>query len=208
MSEEFRTVPVHKEDLKFDWYKSGTISRANYKFDDLFGFEFGWRRKYENNIGTGFGILVGICHDDYGRNYTNAQGTNRRGYGAALTFSGIDIQGPITLSGLNPFYPYSLVPKVFLDLPLTNNGKGLFISLSASYELLEAVNGWDRYDSYQVNDFKVLAHIFPIGMSLNFNRIEVGGQYMLNFKTKTGNDFGAKIETFGFFVIISTRTVL
>jgi hypothetical protein len=203
MSADFRTVPVHKDD---SYYSSGTINRADYKFDDFFGFEFGWQWKFLNNTAAGFGIVMGGSSDNQGRNYTTRPGSEQRGYGAALTFSGISIQGPISLLGIEPAYPIALIPKGFFDIPLSDSGKGLTLSLSASYELLEAVNGWDRYDSYEVNDYKVLAHVIPLGISFRFKGIEIGGRYMLNFKTATGKNFGAEIYPFGLYLALDTRS--
>ena len=165
-------------------------------------------KELKNNLVVGLGIIIGGGCDDQGRNYTFNPGTDQRGYGAALTFSGIGIEGPLTLLGLKPVYPFALVPKASLDIPLNNKKYRSIIGLSASYELLEAVNGWDRYNSHEANSTCVLAHVIPLSISFRFSGYEIGAQYLLNFKTNNGLAYGTEISQFGFFLAINSRALI
>ena len=201
----FRNIPVYKG----DGGSTGLISRSQFEFLIMPSLDIGAQFNLENNCAFHFGFVFGASGDSEARNYTNAPGTNQRGNGAALTFSGISIQGPMTLLGAKPIVPFFFVtPKIAFEFPLSKKNYYPRISIDASYQLLTAINGWDRYNSNECNDFRTLAHVIPLGISYNigfndsgsFSTIGVGLKYFLNFQTSYGKEFGANIYPVGIFL--------
>ena len=210
MPDYFRNIPAHKDD---GGGQTGLINRSQYELLSMISLDYGNRYNYDKSAFK-FGIMYGYCGQTEGRNYTNARGTNQRGYGAALTFSGISIQGPLALLGVKPLMPlFFITPKISYEYLLSKKSSYPRISIGAYYELLTAVNGWDRYDNLQCNEFKILSHVIPISLSYRtkwgkpnnngtVNGVGVGVRYFLNFQTSYGREFGVNTFPVGVFVNI------
>lgn len=114
------------------------------------------------------------------RNYTNHPGTDERGYGAALTY--YSIKQNLSSFSLGLFSRLSCkifeVPKDSEFMPGTLN---LFAdySVSAFRETFDVENGWDRYDSFEVNEeYKLIEYFLEhnIKAGINFT-IRVTGKH-------------------------------
>lgn len=194
-SENFRNVPRHDDD---GGGISGPIPEEYYKVIGCLGLRMTFLHIYKNGFVVGMG-----CNIDYDitnmheRNYTNAVGTSQRGYGAALTYCKSGIYGPLaSLAGVKPLYMLSLTPEFVTQIPLSKK-KSAKLSITVNYEALMAINGWDRYDNYVVNDRLVLAHMFPIDCGIvwgkNTINYELGARTILVSKTNVGKEFNVKI---------------
>ncbi|MCX6795177.1 MAG: hypothetical protein NT165_00345 [Candidatus Falkowbacteria bacterium] len=206
VSEDFRNVPIHPDDGSGP---SGVIAKADYSVPFFLSLDFLYKHKFEGGIIFGGGLTLG-CHfaDLEERNYTNAPGTSQRGYGAALTYCGVIVEGPLGAAGVHPLINgMSVLPKLIFEVPIK---KSLSFSLAASYQAFSAINGWDRFDDKECNETKVLAHLFPLDASLRFNfsgwGLELGSRYLITSLTGTGKDFGTKISPFGVYVGFSLNT--
>ena len=208
MPDYFRNIRAHKDD---GGKETGLISRSQFGFLAVGTINFGAQFNSENNCAFRLGFSAGGSGDSEERNYTSAPGTNERGTGAALTFSGISIQGPATLLGIKPSTPFFFVtPKISFDFPLNKNKYYPRISIDASYYLLTAINGWDRYSNNECNDFKTLAHVIPIGISCKIgsgksddpSNFGFGLKIFFNSQTNFGKEFGTNIFPIGAFVNI------
>ncbi|MFA6416927.1 MAG: hypothetical protein WCW61_01905 [Patescibacteria group bacterium] len=194
LPEYLRDIPAHKKD---GGKATGIITREAY--DYAFSIPFDLRYEYPSKTNThfGFGITMVIPIESFAkRNYTNAPGTDKRGYGAALTFAGITTLGPFSsLAGIRPVLPgLAFTPNFFMETSLKNNVK---THLALGYQALGAINGWDRYDQLQSRQIKVLAHIFSLsaGLKAKFLKTnwEIGPSVLLPIKTSTGRE--AEVKT-------------
>jgi len=149
------------------------------------------------DLGIGFLWIysaIGGFDDVKVRNYTNHPGTSTRGYGAALTFVGTEVRGLIPsfnndLDFLS--FIFNLTPKVFAEYCLDKE-RQFRLGASLSYHQFNAINGWDRYDSYEIDETKTLAHIYPLTFEITFyNCLSLGVVYNLHQLTS----FGKKAET-------------
>ncbi|MFZ4631930.1 MAG: hypothetical protein ACOYL8_01825 [Patescibacteria group bacterium] len=205
MPSYFRNIPAHKAD---GGRPTGLIIKSQYESMGIFLYHYGAKLYFDKST-LRVGIVFGYSGETEGRNYTNAPGTNERGYGAALTFSGISIQGPLALLCVKPLTPLLFItPKASFEHPINDKHDYPKLAIDVSYQLLTAINGWDRYDNLQCNEFKILAHIIPIGISyraglgkpddpLSFG---VGLRCFLNFQTALGKEFDTIIFPVGIFV--------
>lgn len=162
--ESIRTVPIHPDDTYASPADNGPIPSKDNRSEPLFNLlslELGLKvrdlikvgdqaeDKEEDKdfttaekgislrlgLGADFGIVAGLHLNE--RNYTNAPGTDTRGYGAALTYYNV---GPTPVAA-----QLVIVPKVFGEL----SWKYIMVRQQLlAYE--KGINtGWDRNDGLQ-----------------------------------------------------------
>ncbi len=130
--------------------------------------------------------LSGAYQGDFPeRNYTNAVGTDRRGYGAALTYYSIN-----TKSG--PIWNSIFFPKLFVGAEAKiSDGISLGLGYKIWREDLVATNGYDRHDKYDgVSKYKMVdmtlgSLVASVRAGIgngNFLFLEVGTQDILDKK--------------------------
>ncbi len=179
--EYMRNVPAHPGDSD---EHIGPIEDSQYSFVSLLNIEgragVGFREldKFDFSIGAKAGIeFAGGGGKE--RNYTNAPGTDKRGYGAALTYYGTSM-GRLSLGAFAraSFFASSI--------------NLLSLEYSADISALQAIaveNGWDRYNTTEVNeiyraDFCTLNHTIEV----------ISGDLNLDsFNTKVKLFLGVKI---------------
>lgn len=147
ISEEMRTTPIHKDDGYARPENNGPTKEDSARLPALVELKLlkaGLETKINKNVYLDiYGdlslnisnfILVGKKHK---RNYTNAPGTDKRGYGAALTYWSVK-PGPL------------FIPGIKADLHISTNKDWDFI-IGGGYRRydLEIERGWDRYDSLE-----------------------------------------------------------
>lgn len=197
-----RNIPAHRKD---GGKATGIITREAYDYAFSIPFELRYEYPSKTNTSFGFGFTMVIPVEKFAkRNYTNAPGTETRGYGAALTFAGITTLGPLSfLTGPKLILPgLAFTPNVFMETKVKNNTKA---HLALGYQALAAINGWDRYDRLQCRETKVLAHIVSLnaGLKAKFLKTnwELGPKVLLPIKTSTGRTAGVKTSA-GFYLFI------
>ena len=203
MPEYFRNVPRHEDD---GGGISGPILKDKYDIIESLGLGFCYLHVNKSGFAFGGDFLIVLDNGDFDnnlqeRNYTNAIGTNKRGYGAALTFCQTKIVGPVTsLANVTPWGGgASLIPGLIMRVPF-KYGSHTKLSIGISYQALAALNGWDRYDKLEVKDHIILAHLFPLGVGINFNQgkffsFELGTRVLLHMETAKGKEFNVKFPT-------------
>jgi hypothetical protein len=111
LSEPARTVPIHPDDTYASASKNGPVKDVlnSISFQNIklrFGVE-AEQNNFQVGAGLGFGVsFVSYNKEGFGfaeRNYTNAPGTDERGYGAALTYIDLEENGTSGVV-LNPFF--------------------------------------------------------------------------------------------------------
>ena len=179
--------PIHdKEFVYFDNYVTGNLRM---------GLGLIWPKGY---IAIGIEELMGINNhagdSRLERNYTNYPGTGMRGEGAALTYYGIESEGPAGI-----FFRYS-GPILRNDSGVVN-GASFILDYNYYPSKLKMSNGWDRWDRYEKwKDFdagKVETHMLSIGV-LYYNymfQISSSVGYMMNFWTPTTQFKDSKMRT-------------
>jgi hypothetical protein len=209
LSEDFRNVPKHKDDKGGS---TGIIQQETYNIPWYFSVGYRFVHRYENDMALGYDLMFVIPQGNFARrNYTNKPGTDQRGYGAALTFAGTTILGPInSLTGLKPIVPgISIAPGIFVEAPIwcKYEKTQLKLNLALSYQTLSAISGWDRYDKLQSYDTQVLAHLLPIDLALKLHFLrtdfEFGTRFNLSVPTKAGKKANLDISKTGFFITAS-----
>lgn len=187
-----REVPAHKDDAG---YPSRTIERTNYAFSFSIPYDIRYTFPSERKIKFGLSAMLTLPIEDFAeRNYTNHPGTDERGYGAALTFTGITILGPISsLTSLKPLLRLSFIPSVFIEVPMGRTT----MHTSLSYKTLAAVNGWDRNDELECYQAEVLAHLISLNVGIKATLwgidYEIGPSIILPIRTTIGKNSGAKV---------------
>ena len=189
-----RDVPPHEGD---GGWSSGTIERANYSFSFCIPYDIRYTFPSRRDVKFGLSLAISLPLVDFAeRNYTNHWGTDERGVGAALTFSGITILGPLSsLAGVRPLPAFNLTPRVFIEAPLGD----ATMHTSLGYQSLSAINGWDRFDDLECYQTEVLAHLISlnigIGSTLWGVDYEIGPSILLPIKTEVGKNSGAKVSS-------------
>lgn len=191
-----RDVPIHSDD---SWGKPGPISKISYPIKTIASFDapiITCRTKKMKLALRGQWFLFPhhSLYDNALRNYTNAPGTETRGYGAALTFCGVETRGIIPTIGQAGFFDLfvNVSPEILASFPVSED---FSINTSISYFKIQAVTGWDRYDNLEVKDTYNLANCYPIGISANYKGLAVGLKFLNMQRTELGNQAG--IETSG-----------
>jgi len=210
LPENFRFVPIHPNDDYASPSNNGIINQKEFKREHLGSIEYGhgWE-KGRWDIGIGF-VWIFTHYDDVARrNYTNAPGTRTRGTGAALTFVSTEVRGLIPAFSDNDLrflsFILNLTPKVFAEYTLGKNNK-YRLGASLSYHQFNAVNGWDRYDSLEINESKTLAHIYPVTLELTlYYCIKLGVVYNLHQLTKFGKEAETEIGNLSYTVMIEHK---
>lgn len=205
---EIRDVPIHPEDDNVPRENQGPIERISYATHDWFSFDLAFKKNISKKFRFGIGldwILYPYYADKALRNYTNAVGTEQRGYGAALTFVGLTTRGIMphvnNLSELNLLWNIS--PEIMLEVPLEKHD--FTLGFSISYHLLEAVNGWDRYDSLEDHKYYDLAHIYPLTFYVNIrNLVTIGIRHNIVNETSWGRKSNVEIGDLNFTFTILT----
>lgn len=180
---EIRNVPIHPNDTYVSPSNAGPIEET--KYDTKGTLSVLWRLKkqiadYGLKAGLGLHWIIyptpGL-YDNELRNYTNAVGTQRRGYGAALTFVGIEKRGIIPDISDDTWDDVflNIAPELFIETPF--NSSAWIYGASVGYFKLQAVNGWDRHDSLEENDHFTLAHVLPFSLSIQSDNIRIGISY-------------------------------
>jgi len=189
-----RDIPPHHDDAGFS--HPGPIMKISYpayfilslgypvaktKIDDSSSIEIVGRLMFYPTVS-----MARIAE----RNYTNNPGSSQRGYGAALTFVGLETWGIIPAfdgGGLETFL--NLTPEVLYKRRINDQSS---INFSLSYLSLQAVTGWDRYDSRDVKDRYTLAYCFPLGVTYQTEHFCAGVKYYLMSLTNIGEE--AKVK--------------
>lgn len=193
VSEEIRNVPIHPDDIKSGyWSSAGPVARTSYNNPFMVSIGHTLYRTHRGNRGVSarvrwiiypFANQINIAE----RNYTNAPGTGQRGYGAALTYVGMEARGVIpAISRLNGDLGFlniftNFTPEVEWRTPLKIGGRERSLIFSLTYFQLEAVTGWDRYDHLEEYKRYTLAHCVPLTISLDLGRVRVGAQVTFAF---------------------------
>lgn len=165
LSLEMRNVPVHADD-SFAAKNAGPITDAGYDVNGTFEIGGNFSRRYNRlRVGAGVKWMIALA-DDAKRNYTNAVGTSERGYGAALTYVTLAKKGILLNSSDSlVYYILNLTPEVFVEAVILEK-PSLALGCSLSYFNLQAVNGWDRYDKNEINEYYSLGHYVPVSVYL------------------------------------------
>jgi hypothetical protein len=188
--ESIRTVPIHPDDTYARPSDNGAIASKDNRAEplfNLFSLEIGVKiarpgedddrpekQKWAFKAGLGADLAVNLMAHTNKRNYTNAPGTDTRGYGAALTYYNV---------GAAPlFWQLVVVPKAFIEL----DWKHLLIREQlVAYQT--AVNtGWDRYDELEANKS------YTLGTTLEAQTI-VGARWGLDLS----KDSHGEVRLFG-----------
>lgn len=193
-----RDVPIHKDDSYALESNAGPVEKTQY--DTIGTFLLGWswykeRQQLRFNVSFDWIIYPTYwLYDNELRNYTNAPGTETRGYGAALTFVGIQKRGIIPdIESEFVYMILNIVPEIGVDLMLSEKGDSGF-GFNLSYFRIQAVNGWDRYNSLEINKTYDLGHFMPVSVYGRYKWIEVGLVYPVALsKTSLGKE--AEIQT-------------
>lgn len=187
LPEYLRDVPIHSDDA---WGIPGPIPKDKAQAPWLTEIRFlklgteielnpetSWKSYFDLSLNYGYWTKWGA--DINRRNYTNAPGTEKRGYGAALTF-------------WTPGYD-SLIPGFRTELHFDNDN-GCFIGAGFRKFHLEIITGYDRYDRLEHKSHKDIGQIYETSLylgwaktekdrtsdlriGLNFNNYEAKGKY-------------------------------
>ena len=193
---KIRDVPIHSDDSYALRSNAGPIEQREYSASTM--LELGFLVKKNITHWLDFGVkLKWILYPYHGfydnalRNYTNAVGTETRGYGAALTFVGLEMRGMVS----------SFTPEIMLETPLN---KDLILGASLSYYELQAINGWDRYNRLEVKDRYTLTRYYPVSVYLYINNIlTIGVQFPNAQNTEIGEE--ANVESKNTIVFATLR---
>jgi hypothetical protein len=206
---EIRDVPIHVNDGYASRKDGGPIEETGNSFHSVWGF--GFEKKYyfteDFSLGLGLDWTIAPTFLDIKkrRNYTNHVGTETRGYGAALTCIGMGRRGvfkPMRHGGWWNIFT-NISPKISAEYVLIP--KKLSIGTYVTYHAIEAINGWDRWDSIEIYKTFTLSHNMPIGMYISIYDhehigIKVGAEYVKRWATPIGIESGISEGGFALFV--------
>ena len=203
---DFRSVPIHSDDGYARLENWGPVENEKYDRDHWLSIDYAYLWQLNDRWSCGMGLVwILDFWEDFGkesrRNYTNNPGTDRRGYGAALTFVSTGVRGLLEIEGgeTDTGSLLNFTPKFIVEYKL---GNGFNFGLSASYHRFVALRGWDRWNSFEIDDKETLAHIYPITLDLTFKFINVGISYnicdLTDFGEKAKTEIGEISYTFGF----------
>lgn len=182
---EIRDVPKHEDDWWVSDEKVAPIkdSRLNYPYasldlDGVLGLGY-LKEPFEFQLGIGVRYpLAAFPTAIERRNYTNAPGTSKRGYGAALTYYSFPLRGlstDIRFLGMSP--------RVFLRLlKMRDEKSAYFLEYAIEKQGISIENGWDRWDElerwhcYKITD--LTKHIIKIGITNIFGVGPHSGFYL------------------------------
>jgi len=169
--EYIRDVPVHRND---NWaeenaapIKDGPLSSSSLHISVKGKYKIGFgNEKSYFEMGPTFGLKIPFISQKKvtERNYMGAVGTDNRGFGTALTFYGL------TVNGVGFWKLHCFTPGFFARVSSrgSNNPEEFFIEYSTELNELNLVNGWDRYNRLTRNDiYKVaglLNHTIKVGI--------------------------------------------
>ncbi|MBU2544911.1 hypothetical protein KKC65_00435 [Patescibacteria group bacterium] len=180
--ESIRNVPIHEDD---PWGTPGVIAKnrgdapwiVELRFLNL-GVEVDldptvWKNYFDLSWNIGHWLMIGS--DAQERNYTNAPGTEQRGYGAALTF-------------WTPGYS-RIIPGFRTEFHFENNW---FVGAGFRKYDLEIITGYDRYDKLKHRSHTDIGEIFETSVFVGWNRVEddstAGFRVGANFNSYNGKD--------------------
>jgi hypothetical protein len=170
--EKLRFAPIHKEDTYASEKNNGPIRDSadlNSGILDIVYLRAGAAFKLKNleleltgNVTLSSKLGSDDDDDIKERNYTNAPGTNMRGYGAALTYY------KLRYSGLS--YGGNLEAMI----PLWRNKDGDYVHklvLGGRMQVhpVQIETGWDRYDFLEVDKARPLAKLNERGAYLGYS---------------------------------------
>ena len=210
LPENFRFVSIHPDDGHASPSDNGIINQKEFDRNRWVSLEYSYAWKKDRwDLGLGFLWIyspVGGFDDIETRNYANHPGSSTSGYGAAFTFVGIEVRGLIPAfsdDGLSTVFNFT--PKVFAEYSLDKKNK-LRIGASLSYHQFNAIRGWDRRDSYEVDKTKTLAHIYPITFEVTFyNFLSLGVVYNLHQLTSFGKKAKTEINKLAFSALLEYK---
>ena len=187
-----RDVPAHPDDG--NPHGIAPIAQETYDLSVIVLAGLSYIDTISSNIG--FEIGASIFSVDNGdkviRNYTNAPGTDKRGYGAALTFCELSPRGIFGTIWASMTHPaVDIIPKMSLFLILDRD-IDMYLGVSFSYFSIRAVNGWDRYDNNEYKDAYTLAHCFPISLQVHLKSFFGGLEFIPMKYTEVGKQSGLK----------------
>lgn len=197
-----RNVSIHKDDGYASQENAGPIQQKEYNIHHFASFSLTARLDtLAKNLFFELGYFVIVPTTDRAlRNYTNAVGTETRGYGAALTYCEIYVTGtpPIRcLSGFGVFLSM-FTPTINLQWKISDDLSATSIRLKTTFVTIEGANGWDRYDRDEIKDGRTFGYLFPTTLQVDIPvfqscYIGLGIQAFPILKTKSGQD--AKFST-------------
>lgn len=192
---DFRSVPIHPDDGYASQKNWGPVENEQYDRNHWASIDYAYLWKINDRWSCGLGVVwILDFWEGFGkesrRNYTNHPGTDTRGTGAALTFVATGVRGLLEIEGgdhdLGSLLNFT--PELLVEYRLSQD---LTLGLNASYHRFVALRGWDRWDSFEIDDKETLAHIYPITLDLTFKFINVGISYNISDLT----EFGDKAKT-------------
>lgn len=180
---EIRNVPIHPSD---PWGRPGPIEDDEVKVGARSGMFLRYGPKL-NLIGEHLSLkmgleleISGLFVEDPERNYTNAVGTEQRGYGAALTYYSVHTKA-------GPDWNSVFIPKIFAGVETKLSDS---FSIGAGYSIwredLVAETGYDRYDKYdRLAGFNLVdMTVGSISGSLRYHPSESGNFYFIEVGTQ------------------------
>jgi len=202
-----RNVPIHKDDGYALRSNGGAVQRIHYDTAGTFALGYSWYKDHKRlrfNIGVKWIFYPLYClYDNELRNYTNAPGTEKRGSDAALTFVGIQKRGiipDIESDYVDPILNFT--PEAGVELMLSENGNSS-VGLNLSYFEIQAVNGWDRYNSLEINKTYDLGYYMPVSVYVHYKWITAGIVYPVALATTNiGKEAGVETHITGFISLV------
>jgi hypothetical protein len=201
---DFRSVPIHPDDGYADEEDWGPIDEKSYDRDHWVSLDYGYLWEINNHWSMGLGVVWIVDFwdqfgDDSRRNYTNHPGTGTRGYGAALTFVATGIRGLLAVEGDGDSWGTFLnfTPQIVAEYAFDKERKTR-VGFNVSYHRYVAINGWDRYDKFEIDEIETLAHIYPVTAEMSFKYLTLGLSYNLYSLTDFGEEVDTKIGNLSF----------
>jgi hypothetical protein len=178
LSESARTVPIHPADTYANPKNNGPIKNIlnSVEIQNL-QLRFGLELQYKQFLAD-FGVGAGVCMVNYGkedfgfaeRNYTNAPGTDERGYGAALTYYDLNEDNSIG-SVISPFirlaYKIKSESKGYTDMNIFAEYSPQLIDFDTKLET--GYDRWNRFQSLGEKNLKtsLTNHLIKLGVSFS-----------------------------------------
>ncbi len=191
---EIRSVPIHPDDGYADPKNWAPIDRLRYPSYGLLNFGGGYVLHNDDIRFCAEVFFIFDLSTSQERNYTNAPGTETRGYGAALTYLTFEQRGIISPSkyALLDFLD-NISPEISGDLKLSEKNQ-IYLGARISLFQAQAENGWDRFDQSQINQIFSLGEYLPVSVYLRCHNVSLGVYYPVQIKlTDVGREAGIRI---------------
>lgn len=174
--EVVRFVPNHKDDSSANEgpIEDPSLDYGSWSFVWDLNAGLGYRTgSIDVRIGGNLDIMVVDKGEDNrnSRNYTNAVGTENRGFGAALTYYAFSKGSFLDIFG-HAYGGFSRIGYSFWRnrANLSQTRGAIFVEYDLDFSNLSLENGWDRFDSLDTNRVFKLAgltsHTFKLGLEV------------------------------------------